>query len=460
MRYSMTLVEKDYKTLTEHLFSKENTEQAAYLLCRLTQTEAECRLLVRSIIPVSDDDIEEQNAVHMKIKSLSFLRAMKKAHLNGETFCFAHSHPPNADHHSVQDDIEERKLFRTAYNRIDTASVHASLVFANPERPIGRVWLEDGTTAPLDAVRVIGSRFRFYFHSADCDVQAAFFDRQIRMFGEDVQALLERIKIAVVGTGGTGSAVAEQLIRLGVRKLLFIDGDSFDPSNINRVYGSRVVDKDIPKAKILERLAADIGLGTEIEVVQKPIFFESSFKRLRSCDIVFGCTDDEWGRSLLTRLAIYYFIPVFDMGVKIDSDKSIIKSIQGRVTTLIPSTACLFCRGRINPDRIQAQSMQFFNPEEAAHLRREGYAPELEDSAPAVITFTSSVASSAVLELLHRLTGCLGNDRVSTEVLHLFDSTRLRTNNRNPSEDCFCNNNDNWGRGDRVPLMDITWPKE
>lgn len=459
-RYSMTFAERDYKLTTDHLFSKNGVEQAAYLLCRPVITDTECRLLVRSVIPVNGDDIEEQDAIHMKIKSRSFLRAMKKAHLEGEVFCFVHSHPNWIKHHSSQDDIEEGRLFRTAYNRISTKGVHASLVFTDSEHPVGRVWLEDGTTVALDVIRVIGNRFRFYLETMDDDIQSSFFDRQIRMFGKDVQLLLKNLKIAVVGAGGTGSAVAEQLIRLGVGKLLIIDGDCFDSSNVNRVYGSKVVDGGTPKVEIIERLATNIGLGTVVQTVQKPIYFESSFRRLRDCDIVFGCTDDEWGRSLLTRLAIYYFIPVFDVGVKVDSDNCIIKSIQGRVTTLIPSVACLHCRGRIRPDRVQAESLRIFNPAEAEHLQGEGYVPELEEHAPAVITFTSAVASSAILELLHRLTGCLGNERVSSEVLHLFDLTGLRTNVRDPAEECFCNNNDNWGRGDRAPLMDMIWPKE
>ena len=74
-------------------------------------------------------------------------------------------------------------------------------------------------------------------------------------------------------------------------------------------------------------------------------------EEFRTCDAIFGCTDDEWGRSLLTRLAIYYAIPVFDMGVKIDSEDGIIRSINGRVTTLLPGTACLYCRGRITAER-------------------------------------------------------------------------------------------------------------
>ena len=111
-------------------------------------------------------------------------------------------------------------------------------------------------------------------------------------------------------------------------------GQTFDASNVNRLYGSRVIDEGLPKLKIIERLIADIGLGTQVRLLPRPITFRSVIEEFRTCDVIFGCTDDEWGRSLLTRLAIYYAIPVFDMGVKIDSKDGLIRSINGRVTTL------------------------------------------------------------------------------------------------------------------------------
>ena len=38
-------------------------------------------------------------------------------------------------------------------------------------------------------------------------------------------------EIAIVGVGATGSCTAEQLVRLGVRNLIIIDHDYFEPSN-------------------------------------------------------------------------------------------------------------------------------------------------------------------------------------------------------------------------------------
>jgi molybdopterin/thiamine biosynthesis adenylyltransferase len=238
------------------------------------------------------------------------------------------------------------------------------------------------------------------------------------------------------------------------------DGQKFEASNVNRLYGSRTIDQDIAKIKIGQRLVADIGLGTKVTVLEKPITYRSAFSAFRECDVIFGCTDEEWGRSLLSRASIYYGIPVFDLGVKIDSNGGTIRSIQGRVTTLLPGAACLFCRGRITAERVNVESQRATNPEGAAELVRQGYAPELEEPAPAVIPFTTSVAASAVTELFHRLTGFMGEDRNSTEVLHLFDATATRRNSRLPVPGCFCAPRAFWMRGDSRPFLDTSWRSE
>ena len=48
-------------------------------------------------------------------------------------------------------------------------------------------------------------------------------DRNVRAFGADLQRALGELRVTIVGCGGTGSAVAEQITRLGVRHLHLID---------------------------------------------------------------------------------------------------------------------------------------------------------------------------------------------------------------------------------------------
>jgi len=458
VRYTISFAERAYERLASHLFSG-NTEMAAYLLCRVGLCGDEVRLLVREVIPVEANDVISASASHMKIRSRSFLRAMKRAHQTEQCFVFVHSHPEGVSKHSPQDDSEEHQLFRTAYIRIASAPVHASVVFPTGEQPSGRVWLDDGTTQPIERVRVVGKRFRFYFSTANREVVPPIYDRQVRAFGKDFQRIVSRLHVGVVGSGGTGSSVMEQLTRLGVGEISVFDEQMLAGTNVTRVYGSRLVDVDLPKVKLMERLAADMGLGTIVHPYIGNITGRRQIERLRACDVVFCCTDDQCGRSVLTRFAMYYYVPVIDMGVKIDSRDGIVHSVQGRVTVLVPGAACLFCRGRVTPESIAAESIQAANPEEANELRRQRYIPELQEQAPAVIPFTTTVAASGVTEFTHRLTGFMGPERTASEILHLIDSGRIRTNSTSPDPNCtICGNTSLWGRGDVTPLLDTVWP--
>lgn len=194
-----------------------------------------------------------------------------------------------------------------------------------------------------------------------------------------------------------------------------------------------------------------------VEIVPQHITFEAAAKALRDCDLIFGCTDKELPRAILGQLAVRYCIPIFDLGVLIDSRDGCIAGVHGRVTTLMPGEACLFCRGRITAEGIRIESL---SAEDRERQVRDGYAPGLDEPAPAVIAFTTATASAAIIELLHRLTGFMGSERNSSEVLLALDQTRLRTNRLAPREGCVCEDRSFWGRGDVDPFLEMVWPNE
>jgi hypothetical protein len=157
-------------------------------------------------------------------------------------------------------------------------------------------------------------------------------------------------------------------------------------------------------------------------------------------------------------MAVMHLIPIFDMGVEVDSQEHEIKSVRGRVTTLFPGSACLFCRGAITPDVIQAEILHSINPSEYEARKREGYVPGLPGNAPAVIPFTTAVASTAISEMLHRITGYMGSTRESTEIILRFDESKISTNAKRARPECWCYGHDSWGKGDIDPFLDLTWP--
>ena len=451
MKYTLTILEEHLEQLRVATFALPDCEGAAYLVCGESVTDSETRLLVRDVIPVRDEHYLVREPLRLSIKSDSYVSAAKVALSHKGSLVFAHSHPGAFPDFSEQDDAEEPHLMRFFDRRIPVRT-HGSLVLFGNDGLRARVWVGSGW-AEVERVRVIGTGFRFFDRTADQELPAEFFDRQVRAFGKDIQGLLGRLHVGVVGAGGTGSATIEQLVRLGVGTISVFDHDVFEATNVNRVYGSTSSDGGRLKVDIADGHVARIGVGTRL-LRFGTVCDEDTAKNLRDCDLVFGCTDNEAPRGILVQLALRYLIPLIDMGVLVDSQDGTLKGVDGRVTTFYPGEACLFCRNRISAKTIQQESLP--RPEREG-LAREGYAPELQDRAPAVIPFTTAVAAQAVTELLHRLTGFMGQERKATEVLMFFHESKSRLNRVPGGEDCVCGQRQSWGQGDGRDFLGLSW---
>src|SRR5688500_6884118 len=64
------------------------------------------------------------------------------------------------------------------------------------------------------------------------------FARQVALFGNAGQNKLRVTSVAIVGVGGLGTHVVQQLALLGVAKLTLIDSEQLDATNRNRYVGS------------------------------------------------------------------------------------------------------------------------------------------------------------------------------------------------------------------------------
>ena len=69
MNYSLTIREEDYRSLRAELFSLDDIEGAAYVLCGRSTGKDEFRLLVRSVIPVSPEHYLERRRDFLSLTS-------------------------------------------------------------------------------------------------------------------------------------------------------------------------------------------------------------------------------------------------------------------------------------------------------------------------------------------------------------------------------------------------------
>lgn len=436
-------------------------EIAGVILARAVAVASHVRLLAREVHWVPQDAYAHQSVQALSIRPEGYIHALARAESTGCVPIWFHTHPglgsdPRPSRHDDIVDTQLGELFRTRA----ASPYYGALIAAM--RPVGFAFSgfiedESGSRHGFDRLWCVGDRLRLL---SACDKPgiglAPEFDRNVRAFGPAVQQTLKSLRIGIVGCGGTGSAIAEQLTRLGARTLTVVDADVLSDSNVTRVYGSHPSDVGRPKATVLSDHLKQIAPDADIEAVTGMITRREVASTLLGCDVVFGCTDDNAGRLVLSRLSTYFVTPVIDCGVLLTSGaEGVLTGIHGRVTTLVPGQACLVCRGRIDLARAGSELL---TPGERARRVDEGYAPALGAAEPAVVTFTTMVASLAIAELLDRLIG-FGAEPRPSEVLFRGHDRELSTNVLSPRSGHYCDTTSGKiGLGFTDPLLEQTWP--
>lgn len=438
-------------------------ETAGVLLASVViAEEGHVRLLARQMRWVPESSYLRRGGDHLSIASEGYVPFLAEAEALGAIALWVHTHPgigspPRPSEHDWEVDRQIADLFRL---RIGTA-YYGTLIFSpRPESLAfsGYIQSQDGKLLQIDRLWQVGDRFRLIpsFLLPPKPIPPSF-DRNVRALGGAVQQTFGDLQVGIVGCGGTGSAVAEQLVRLGVRHFALFDPDVLSDSNVTRVYGSTAADVGKPKVDTLAAHLTRIAPETRCNLIKSMITLASAARQLCTCDIVFGCTDDNAGRLVLSRFSTYMLTPVIDSGILVTSDPNgTIRGIDGRVTTLVPGQACLVCRGRIDMARAGAELL---TPDERRRREDEGYAPALGRTEPAVVTFTTLVAATAVSELLERLIGYGPEPRPSEIVLRCHDR-EISTNVDTPRPRHYCDvSSGKLGIGITTPFLEQTWPE-
>jgi molybdopterin/thiamine biosynthesis adenylyltransferase/proteasome lid subunit RPN8/RPN11 len=437
-------------------------ETAGVLLAGVSESAyGDVRLLARRMRWVPEDAYSRREWNTLGIRPEGYVQALAEAETIGASCVWVHTHPgkdawPKPSEHDRVVDQQIKDLFRIRSG----SPYYGALIFSPRTQNLaftGHLQHEEGEDKEIERLWQIGDRFRLTrAFDSSLPPLSPIFDRNVRAFGSLVQQTLGDLKIGIVGCGGTGSAVAEQLVRLGVRRLTLIDPDRLSESNVTRVYGSTAKDVGEPKVQVLARHLARISPELRCETFQSMITLEATARQIVDCDVVFGCTDDNAGRLLLSRLATYMLIPVIDSGVLLSSNADgELTGIDARVTILAPGNACLVCRDRIDMARAAAELL---TPDERVRRVDEGYAPALAQTEPAVVTFTTGVAATAVSELLERLIG-YGPEPRPSEILLRCHEREISTNVAFPRSGHYCDpTSGKLGIGMTAPFLEQTWP--
>lgn len=175
--------------------------------------------------------------------------------------------------------------------------------------------------------------------------------------GEHSDALLETLRVGIIGLGGGGSHIAQQLAHLGVKHFSLFDPDRLEESNLNRTVSATHDDATIslPKVAIAERAIRAVNPHARAWTHQGE--WQTAMEAVRECDVIFSCVDGFAQRSRIEETCRRHHIPLIDIGMDVHKGEPF--TISGQVVTSIPGGPCFKCLSFIRDRDLEQEGRRY-----------------------------------------------------------------------------------------------------
>ncbi|MBB1123376.1 HesA/MoeB/ThiF family protein [Limosilactobacillus albertensis] len=132
------------------------------------------------------------------------------------------------------------------------------------------------------------------------------YDRQerVRQIGHVGQQKISQSAIMIAGVGALGSYAAEQLVRAGIRKLILVDPDTVDITNLQRQ--SLFTEADAQQKRLKVEVAKEhlSKINSKCQVIAIPAPLSADLIEEHQFNLCLDCLDNYQARDLLNKLAI------------------------------------------------------------------------------------------------------------------------------------------------------------
>jgi molybdopterin-synthase adenylyltransferase len=430
------------------LMSAAPQEAAALLLAGWAGMGSETKLLVRQHFLAPPEAYQAQESLRAVLDPSFIMPHLKRARKEGLSLVLTHTHPfADEAHFSAVDDEGERILMPTLFSRTGN-SPQGALLLASRDCN-ARIWTkQDKNSAELaHTCPVIEVGRDVTFHNRNHRRPLALpqqFDRSVRALGTEGQETISSLSIGIIGLGGIGSIVAEQLAHLGVGKLVMLDPDILEETNLNRVVGATRKDVGRFKVEVAAEAVRRINSTIDCDPVSGNVILTDDARKILTCDFLFCCTDSHGSRAVVNQIAYQYLIPTIDLGAVIQVRSGKVDQVTGRVQMLAPGLPCLVCEELLDPEEVRRDLLT-----EEARVR-DPYIVGAVEPQPAVISLNGTVASLGVTMMLSAVAGLPVTARLQ---LVLFNKGVVRSAAGTPSPQCvICSLRGALARGDTWPM--------
>lgn len=208
-------------------------------------------------------------------------------------------------------------------------------------------------------------------------------DRTKLLIGNDGVEALKNSKVAIFGLGGVGSYVTESLARAGIGKLIIVDHDEVDITNINR---QLIATHDtIGKPKVEVEKSRILSINPECEVKDFQEFFTKDSKGIldNSIDYIVDCVDTVTAKIEIVQQAKALGVPVISSmgtGNKLDPTRF-------EVTDIYKTSVCPLAK--VMRKELRARGIDSLK---VVYSKEEPIKREEDKRTPGSISFVPSVA--------------------------------------------------------------------
>ncbi len=166
------------------------------------------------------------------------------------------------------------------------------------------------------------------------------YERQARLEVWD-QNVVASATVLVVGMGGTGCELSKNLALSGIGRLIIVDPDVIESSNLNRQFFYHERDVGKYKVTVAKRRLLTLNPHVTVETCRGRIQ-DVPMKLFEKADVVAGCVDNFLARQYINSRCVFYNKILVD---------SATDGYLGQVQVVIPGkTACLACHSPEPPD--------------------------------------------------------------------------------------------------------------
>ena len=305
--------------------------------------------------PVADDNYIRDNSVGARINSVAIRHGMQQV-LDNDSGCFhVHLHNHKGPTGPSSTDLVGIPGIVESMASADNNQFHGYLILSK-DSAFSNV-LHQGKFYPPIKTVIVGYPMNFIYPSGKFGQLEKRYARQ-SFLGTGSQFLLENVRVGVIGYGGGGSFIGQQLAHLGFKNVLVYDDDKVEETNLNRLIGAWYSDvkKKLQKIKIAQRVFKKLLPKNNLVCVAEK--WQNKPELLQLCDIVLGGVDTYSERHQLEAECRRYLIPYIDIGMDVNSFQNG-PYMSGQVVLTMPAMPCMFCTGYLSEDKLGKEAARY-----------------------------------------------------------------------------------------------------